>query len=158
MKKYLALVLGVLFTLGFAASAFAIHAEIPAETQAIVAKGTTQVTLGGEIRLRGELRNNTDLDKAGGQVTATSAGENADTTSFYDGRVRLRIQADVSKNTMGVIHLESGGNAFKDTYTWALQRLVRARVRIHQAMPRRAPWISLKPGFSTNLIWAFLQA
>ena len=120
MKKYLALVLGVLFTLGFAASAFAIHAEIPAETQAIVAKGTTQVTLGGEIRLRGELRNNTDLDKAGGQVTATSAGENADTTSSYDGRVRLRIQADVSKNTMGVIHLESGGNA-TDTYTWALQ-------------------------------------
>jgi len=41
MKKYLALALGVLFTLGFAASAFAIHAEIPAETQAVVAKGTS---------------------------------------------------------------------------------------------------------------------
>ncbi|MDP3260151.1 MAG: hypothetical protein Q8M34_06160, partial [Thermodesulfovibrionales bacterium] len=71
MKKYLALVLGVLFTLGFAASAFAIHAEIPAETQAVVAKGTSQITLGGELRFRGELRNNTDLDKASG------ASENA---------------------------------------------------------------------------------
>lgn len=118
MKKYLALVLGVLFTLGFAASAFAIHAEIPAETQAVVAKGSTQITLGGEIRLRGELTRNTDVDKAGGQVTATSAGENADTDSKYDGRVRLRIQADVSKNTMGVIHLESGSLS-TDTYTWA---------------------------------------
>ena len=76
MKKYLALVLGVLFTLGFAASAFAIHAEIPAETQAVVAKGSTQITMGGELRFRGELRNNTDLDKASG------ASENADTTSF----------------------------------------------------------------------------
>ncbi|MDP3259525.1 MAG: alginate export family protein [Thermodesulfovibrionales bacterium] len=112
MKKYLALVLGVIFMLGFAVSAFAIHAEIPAETQAMVAKGSTQITMGGEIRLRGELRNNTDLDKASG------ASENADTTSFYDGRVRLRIQADVSKNTMGVIHLESGSLS-TDTYTWA---------------------------------------
>ena len=120
MKKYLALVLGVIFTLGFAASAFAIHAEIPAETQAIVAKGTTQVTLGGEIRLRGELTNNTDLDKASG------VSENADTKSYYDGRVRLRIQADVSKNTMGVIHLETGDSSgsasnAKDTYVWAAQ-------------------------------------
>ena len=118
MKKYLALVLGVLFTLGFAASAFAIHAEIPAETQAVVAKGSTQITMGGELRFRGELRNNTDLDKAGGQVTDTSVGENADTTSFYDGNVRLRIQADVSKNTMGVIHLETGTSAVQG-YTWA---------------------------------------
>lgn len=112
MKKYLVLVLGVIFTLGFAASAFAIHAEIPAETQAVVAKGSTQILLGGEIRFRGEIRNNTDLDKASG------VSENADTTSYYDGRVRLRIQADVSKNTMGVIHLESGSLS-TDTYTWA---------------------------------------
>ncbi|MEK6652080.1 MAG: hypothetical protein AABY50_04020, partial [Nitrospirota bacterium] len=53
MKKYLVLVLGMLFILGFTASAFAIHSEIPSETQAIVAKGTTQVTMGGELRVRG---------------------------------------------------------------------------------------------------------
>ena len=106
MKKYLALVLGVLFTLGFAASAFAIHAEIPAETQAVVAKGTTQIKLGGELRFRGEIRNNTDVDANNG------VGENTDTRSAYDGRVRIRVQADVSKNTQGVIHLEGG------SYTW----------------------------------------
>ena len=110
MKKYLALVLGVLFTLGFAASAFAIHAEIPAETQAVVAKGTSQITLGGELRFRGEYRHATDLNQS-------TVLENADDSiSAYDGRVRLRIQADVSKNTMGVIHLETGTTT--DTYSW----------------------------------------
>ncbi|MDI6744562.1 MAG: alginate export family protein [Thermodesulfovibrionales bacterium] len=109
MKKYLALALGVLFTLGFAASAFAIHAEIPAETQAIVAKGTTQITLGGELRFRGAIKANT--------ADFNDAASSTSDTSTYDGRVRLRIQADVSKNTMGVIHLETGSNT-GDTYTW----------------------------------------
>jgi hypothetical protein len=111
MKKYLALVLGVIFTLGFAASAFAIHAEIPAETQAVVAKGATQITLGGELRFRGEYKHATDLNQS-------TIVENADDSdAAYDGRVRIRIQADVSKNTMGVIHLETGSGT-TDVYAW----------------------------------------
>jgi hypothetical protein len=116
MKKYLALVLGVIFMLGFAASAFAIHAEIPAETQAAVAKGSTQITLGGEVRFRGEYKFATDLNANSTPNAATDNAAN-DSDSKYDGRVRIRIQADVSKNTQGVIHLESGaGNT--DTYVW----------------------------------------
>ena len=53
MKKILAIILGTILVLGFAASAFAIHAEIPSETQSVVAKGSTQITLGGELRARG---------------------------------------------------------------------------------------------------------
>ncbi|MDP2276981.1 MAG: hypothetical protein Q8K51_02040, partial [Nitrospirota bacterium] len=98
MKKYLALVLGVIFTLGFAASAFAIHAEIPAETQAVVAKGTTQITLGGELRFRGWY-----LENATGIRRAVSNPTDGVSQGWYDGRVRLRLQADVSKNTMGVV-------------------------------------------------------
>jgi len=111
MKKYLALALGVIFTLGFAASAFAIHAEIPAETQAVVTKGSTQVTLGGELRFRGEYKSNV-ADFNDNNATGVSD----DRTAAYDGRVRLRIEAATSKNTMGVIHLESGSNT-SDTYT-----------------------------------------
>jgi hypothetical protein len=116
MKKYLALVLGVIFMLGFAASAFAIHAEIPAETQAAVAKGSTQITLGGEIRFRGEYKFATDLN-SNSTPNANSDQAANDSDSKYDGRVRIRIQADVSKNTQGVIHLESG-SLNTDTYTW----------------------------------------
>lgn len=113
MKKYLALALGILFMLGFAASAFAIHAEIPAETQAVVAKGATQVTLGGELRFRGEYKHGTDLNQS-------TILENADDSDAkYDGRVRIRIQADVSKNTQGVIHLETG-SVTSDAYDWGV--------------------------------------
>ncbi len=67
MKKTFALLAAVLLVLSFAGAAFAIHAEIPAETQAVVAKGTIQITLGGEIRTRGWY-----TDNRGAAPTATA--------------------------------------------------------------------------------------
>lgn len=121
MKKYLALVLGVLFTLGFAVSAFAITAEIPAETQAVVAKDTTQVTLGGELRFRGWYVNNITGDRR-----AVSNPADGPSQGWYDGRVRLSLKADVSKNTTGFVQLETnngtdsttGAAVSTDGYTW----------------------------------------
>ncbi|MBI5196891.1 MAG: hypothetical protein HZA10_11315 [Nitrospirae bacterium] len=108
MKRSLIVILGLMFVLGFTVSAFAIHAEIPSETQSAVAKGATQITLGGELRFRGETRNNTaDFDK-----------EAADRLNAYDGRVRLNLQADTSKNTTGYLQLESGDVDTNDTFTW----------------------------------------
>ncbi len=92
--------MGVVFVLGFAATAFAIHAEIPAETQATVAKGSTQVTIGGDIRIRGEMQQNTsDFDDNRG-----------DHKNFYDQRIRLDVNAKVSPNTQGLIQIEAGGD------------------------------------------------
>ncbi|MBI4837965.1 MAG: alginate export family protein [Nitrospirae bacterium] len=110
MKRSLIVILGLMFVLGITASAFAIHSEIPSETQAIVAKGATQITLGGELRFRGETRNNT-TDFNGGQ---------GDHINSYDGRVRLNVQADVSKNTTGYVQIETGDEDADtaDTYTW----------------------------------------
>ncbi len=100
MRKYLALIVGVMFVLGFAATAFAIHAEIPAETQAAVAKGSTQITIGGDIRIRGEIQQNTsDFDDNKG-----------DHKNFYDQRIRLDVNAKVSPNTQGLIQIEAGGD------------------------------------------------
>jgi hypothetical protein len=82
LKKYIAIIAAMLFVLGFAASAFAIHAEIPAETSAIVVKGESTVTLGGEIRMRGEFKER-DFD--------SDSGGEAD----YDGRVRLGMDVKV---------------------------------------------------------------
>lgn len=100
MKKSLILVLGMLLVLGFTASAFA-----------------TDVTIGGEIRVRGEFNTNTtDFDD--------NAGDNA---SWYDQRVRLSVKAEVTPNTMGFIELESGtgdingldgGSNVADSWTW----------------------------------------
>ncbi len=105
----------MLLVFGFAASAFAIHAEIPSETQAVVAKGQTQITIGGEIRTRGEYRsNNGDFQDDG------PAGD--DHNAAWDQRVRLQIDAQVTPNTSGRIHLESVNNNLdslsQDLYTW----------------------------------------
>ena len=108
MKKYLAIVLSVVFVLGLTATAFAIHAEIPAETQAVVAKGATQLTINGSVRVRGEVRNNTgDLDDDAGHSWA-----------WYDERVRLGVDAKVSDNVSGNITLEVADDATHDTYKW----------------------------------------
>lgn len=112
MKKYLALILGVLFVFGFAASAFAIHAEIPAESQAVVAKGQTQITIGGEIRVRGDFQNN----------NADFNSDKSDHKAYYDSRIRLSVDAQVTPNTEGFVQIEAGsdvdGNNSSDLYIW----------------------------------------
>src|SRR4030042_2228903 len=87
LKKYLALILGVLFVLSFAASAFAIHAEIPSETQAAVAKGSTQITLGGEIRVRGWYRDNISdvlIIQPGPDLELKNMPVKSDSQAYYD--------------------------------------------------------------------------
>jgi len=108
VKKYLAILLGVVFVLGFAASAFAIHAEIPAESQATVAKGSTQITIGGDIRVRGEYQDNT---------TTLQSGNN-DHITFYDQRIRLSLNAQVTPNTTGFVMIEAADGKQSTGYAW----------------------------------------
>jgi len=106
VKKYFIVALAAMFVLGFAASSFAIHAEIPSETQAVVGTGMTQITIGGEIRVRGDWRNNVgDFDK-----NVTSSANSSD-VSFYDERVRLSVEAKVTPNTTGFIQLETASSS-----------------------------------------------
>src|SRR4030067_673405 len=107
MKKSFLIILSMLLVLGFAATVFAIHAEIPAETQSVVAKGTSQITLGGSIRFRGGTKEDMDFNS-----------DVADTSSSYDSRVRLSLDAQVSPKTVGRIQLESGDADTTDVYGW----------------------------------------
>ncbi|MDP3014647.1 MAG: alginate export family protein, partial [Candidatus Subteraquimicrobiales bacterium] len=77
---------------------------------------TTQITLGGELRFRGWYLD----DYSEGRRTGAGTPLDSPSQGWYDGRVRLRLQADVSKNTMGVVHLETadGGSRTSDGYTW----------------------------------------
>ncbi len=107
MKKSIALLIGFLFILGFAATAFAIHAEIPSDTTAIVAGGTTNITLSGDLRVRGWFKDN--LTQAG--VPTKNAND-----AYYDERVRLAVDA-ASGPVSGRLHLESNtGN--NDGWVW----------------------------------------
>jgi hypothetical protein len=115
LKKFLVIALSAVFVLGFAASAFAIHAEIPSETQAVVAMGGTQITLGGSIRVRGEVRGDTQYSDA----------DEMDDAAFWDQRVRLSVDAKVSDNVQGFVMVENqdqNDNDFQgrntDTWVW----------------------------------------
>ncbi|HXX81351.1 MAG TPA: alginate export family protein [Thermodesulfovibrionales bacterium] len=108
MKKYLAILLGAVFVLGFAASAFAIHAEIPAETQAAVAMGGTQITIGGDIRIRG----------FAGENTTTFKNGTSDNPTYYDERVRLSVDAKLTPNTEAFIMIEAANGPTSTSYTW----------------------------------------
>lgn len=98
-----------MLVLGCAAMAFAVPADIPADTTAAIAKGGTQVTIDGDIRVRGRLMNNV------GDFNSDTKGTGDN--SFYDSRARLGVTAKVTPNTTGRILLESGG-LDSDTYTW----------------------------------------
>jgi hypothetical protein len=111
LRRFIAVIIGTLFVLGFAASAFAIHAEIPAETQAVVAKGTTQIHLGGSVRVRGEIKE-TDFDS------------DSSAAASYDERVRLSVDAKVADNVEGYMMFETSNNDLDlqstggDVYAW----------------------------------------
>lgn len=108
MKKYIAIILGAVFVLGFAVSAFAIHAEIPAETQAVVAKGQTQITIGGEMRFRGAyFDNNVDFDDA-----------KVDRANLIEQRIRLSIHAKITPNTQVMVEMRESKGSGDDDYTW----------------------------------------
>ena len=101
MKKFLAIILGAFLVLSFAASAFAIHAEIPAESQAVIAKGTTQVELGGFLRTRGWYFKNRD---------GSNNPFSTNSQSFYDQRAKILVDAKVSPNVQGLIELQADFN------------------------------------------------
>lgn len=86
----------MLFVFGFAASAFAIHADIPSETTASVASGDTQVTLSGEIRVRYDWRH-----------VGFNSNDSQSETAYMNERIRLGIEAKMSPNTTGMIQLTS---------------------------------------------------
>lgn len=111
MKKLLVFAVALL-ALGFAANSFAIQAEIPADTTAVVAKGKTQITIGGEIRLRGQVSdNNGDFNR---HQTNESGPFGKNERMLYDYRYRLDVKAQVSPNTIGFLRFEASGPTADD--------------------------------------------
>ena len=140
MKKYIALVVSMIFVLGFAASAFAMHSEIPTDTQAVVAQGTAQLKLSGEIRFRGEIRSNIiDFESDAKTVTAVGPSEG----SNYDTRVRLNIDAKLTPNTSGRIGIETGNGANGDTDNWGVARATTGATGIYAQGNSQAGGVNL---------------
>jgi hypothetical protein len=88
MKKYLAVLLAVIFILSFAVAAFA--------------QDKPEITLGGELRARGWYL----VNNAPGNLP-----EDTDSQAWYDYRVRLNVAAKVTDNTSAFVQLETSTEA-----------------------------------------------
>ena len=105
MRKYLAIILGVLFVLSFSAAAFA------AENSGM-SMSTDKITLSGSILVRGWYLNNVgqssvfnDLDAEVNRLLP----EESQSHAFYTTEATLAVDAKVSDNVRGMMELESTG-------------------------------------------------
>jgi len=96
VRKFLALVLGVLFILSLTAIAFA--------------EDKTEVTLGGKILARGWYLSN----------VSSSLPQKAVADTFYSTNVNLMVDAKVTDNVRGFIEIESASGENRDSglYIW----------------------------------------
>jgi hypothetical protein len=114
VKKLLIFAVALL-ALGFAANSFAIQAEIPADTTAVIAKGGTQVTIGGDLRVRGIAAMNTrDFNRHVTDGDAVVGPNGKPEKMLYDYRYRLNIEAKVTPNTKAFIQLDGSGETSAD--------------------------------------------
>jgi len=104
VKKYAGILAVLVLLLGLAALSYAAPAEIPSDTTAAIAKGKTQITLGGEIRMRGLYGRNLYVIDDDSYPKGNAKSRNQ---SYYEYRVRLNMEAKISPNTTGYVELES---------------------------------------------------
>jgi len=114
VKKYASILAVLVLLLGFAAISYSAPAEIPSDTTAVIAKGKTQITLGGELRFRGLYGSNLSAIDEDAYTPGTSKNK-----SYYDYRVKLNVEAKVSPNTTGYVELETG-NSKDDNVKWGV--------------------------------------
>ena len=112
MKKYVSILSVLVLVLGFAALSYSAPAEIPSDTTAVVAKGQTKITLGGDIRFRGFAIENRKV---------LESDTYASSRNYMDYRVQLRLKAELSPNTTGFIMLQSGAPD-EPNVTWGSQQ------------------------------------
>lgn len=98
MRKYLALVLGVLFILSLTAIAFA--------------EDKTEVTLGGKILARGWYLSNIAQTADSGLAYLPTK---ADAQTFYSTNVNLMVDAKVTDNVRGFLEIETASGTSKNS-------------------------------------------
>jgi hypothetical protein len=113
-RKLLIVLMAVIATFALVATGFAAHmTEGGFEyTPEIVKAKKSSINLSGSIRMRGYYYDDMDF---------SDAAANNDAKAQYDHRIRLKVDATVSPNTMGVLELETTndpGNPQSADYVW----------------------------------------
>ncbi|MEN8263045.1 MAG: hypothetical protein ABFR82_06240 [Nitrospirota bacterium] len=118
MRKYLVALLSVMMILAFAVSSDARH-EVKDQFEyqpQVVKSSKAMITLGGHIRIRGEISdNNSDLRDTDENDVASEANDDwRDDEAHWNQRVRLNLKATVSPNSLAFVELESADGSTED--------------------------------------------
>lgn len=118
MRKYLAVVLGVLFILSFTVTAYAIHEPDQPEV-GVISHGGAQITLGGKIIERGWYHNNVGLVDIG-LDNEVLLPVDTHSQAIYFSNVYLTVDAKITDNVQAYIELEtaSGTSTTSGVYYW----------------------------------------
>lgn len=111
MRKYLAIILGVLLIMGLSATAYAVDGT-PA-----IAAGDTEITLGGKITTRGWYLDNIDPY---GNIYGLDPWlpRRTNSEAFYSSTFNLTMDVKVTDNVQGMVELETGAGAKSGLYYW----------------------------------------
>ncbi|MEW6052272.1 MAG: alginate export family protein [Nitrospirota bacterium] len=134
MRKYLAVLLGVIFILSLSVTAYAIHEpDQPQET--VISAGGSKITLGGKIISRGWYDHNVG-------IVETDSGDyllpvESNSEAIYFTNVYLMVDAKITDNVQAYVELETAAGDTSDTsgvYYWgSLDSKPNSRVVIRQA-------------------------
>lgn len=120
MKKYLALIVGMLFVLGFAASAYAVHETPAADEAPVMGVGGSDISINGAIITKGWYLDNISHHGTEGlfEHSAPWTPSSTDSTAFYESIFHLTIDAKVADNIQGLAEMQTGVDSTSDNYVW----------------------------------------
>jgi hypothetical protein len=103
VRKYLAIILGVLLILGFAVTASAADSEI---------------TLGGKIVMMGWYLDNVTMTPTGTPTVTLNLPQDSDSHAFYATEARINLDAKVGSNVRGYMELELSSPDYPGVAVW----------------------------------------
>jgi hypothetical protein len=103
VRKYLAIILGVLLILGFAVTASAADSEI---------------TLGGNIVMSGWYLDNVTMTPTGTPNVTLNLPQDSSSHAFYVTDARINLDAKVGKNVRGYMELELSSPDYPGVFVW----------------------------------------
>jgi hypothetical protein len=120
VKKYLAIIVGMLLVLGLAASAYAVHDTPAADEAPVMSVGGSDISLSGKIISKGWYLDNINPYSAEGFFDEIDPWmpSSTDSTAFYHTTFQLMVDAKINDNIQGVAELETGVSDKSGLYYW----------------------------------------
>jgi predicted porin len=117
VRKYLAIILGVMLIMGLSATAHAIHETVGADESPVVVAEDTEIMIGGKITTKGWYLDN--IDPFGNEYGLSPwLPRRTNSQAFYASTFNLDVDVHVNDNVQGMVEIETGVGESSGLYYW----------------------------------------